>query len=171
MKIFNFPLISSSLGVIVLMVGLTAWPAVQAQSRYIISTDGSEVTDVKTGLIWRRCSAGQVWSGTLCAGGFSVFTHEAALAYASTQTGWRLPNVKELTSLADTTTFNPIATPLSPSPAAINIAAFPGTANTPYWSSTPDVQQSSSAWSVEFNMGAVSSTPRNTAGVLVRLVR
>lgn len=32
-----------------------------AQARYSFSEDGAEVTDSKTGLVWQRCSAGQVW--------------------------------------------------------------------------------------------------------------
>lgn len=148
--------------VVILVMGLTTLAPVQAQSRYAYSTDCSEVTDAQTGLIWRRCSAGQTWSGSTCVGGLTVLTHEGALAYAATQTGgWRLPNVKELRSLVDTSRSSP----------AINPVAFPNTASTTYWSSTPDVQLSSSAWSVEFGLGDVNSTGRNTFGVLVRLVR
>lgn len=161
MKILNPPRISWSLCVLTLVLAWAALLPVQAQSRYTYSTDGSEVTDARTGLIWRRCSAGQTWNGGACTGGITVFTHEAALSYAATQTGWRLPNVKELTSLADTSRTNP----------AIDTVAFPSTPSATYWSSTPDVQLSSSAWSTEFVMGAVNSTARNTFSVLVRLVR
>jgi hypothetical protein len=161
MKILNHAPISWSLCVAALVMGLSTWTPVQAQSRYAYSADGSEVTDAQTGLVWRRCSAGQIWSGTSCVGGLTVLTHEGALAYAATQTGWRLPNIKELTSLVDTSKRSP----------ATDTVAFPGTTSTTYWSSTPDVQLPSSAWGVEFSLGAVNSTPRNTFGVLVRLVR
>jgi len=45
---------------------------------------------------------GQTWAnaGSSCTGTASTYTHEQAPAYAKTQTGWRLPNVKELASLA-----------------------------------------------------------------------
>ena len=33
-------------------------PNTPTQSRYVISTDGNEVTDNTTGLIWRRCAEG-----------------------------------------------------------------------------------------------------------------
>ncbi len=161
MKILNLPSISWSLCVAALGMTLTAWTPAQAQSRYTFSTDGSEVTDTQTGLTWRRCSTGQTWSGTSCVGGLTVLTHEGALAYAATQTGWRLPNIKELRSLVDENKTFP----------SLDTVAFPGTATTAYWSSTPDVQLSSSAWSVDFAQGAVRSTGRNTFGVLVRLVR
>lgn len=144
-----------------LVMGLAAVAPAQAQSRYAYSADGAEVTDAQTGLIWRRCTVGQAWSNGICVGGLTVFRHEEALAHAMTQSGWRLPNVKELTSLVDTSSVRP----------AINGVAFPGTPTALYWSSTPDVQLPSSAWSVDFGMGGVVSTGRNTFGVLVRLVR
>jgi Protein of unknown function (DUF1566) len=161
MKILKLPFISGSLCVAALVMSLTVWTPVQAQSRYAYSADGAEVTDAQTGLVWRRCSAGQTWSGTNCVGGFTVLTHEGALAYAATQTGWRLPNIKELRSLVDENKTFP----------SLDTVAFPGTATAAYWSSTPDVQLSSSAWCVDFAQGAVRSTGRNTFGVLVRLVR
>jgi Protein of unknown function (DUF1566) len=163
----------------VLLMGLTAGLSVQAQSRYTYSANGSEVTDSQTGLIWRRCSAGQSWTGTGCAADSSQtsFTHEAALVYARNQTGWRLPNVKELRSLL-----------LDSSPSSsfsIDAVAFPNIFDTDlngigvYWSSTPNVQQSTSAWAVRFlpvrqnnvpDVGSVSSQLRN-ASLNVRLVR
>lgn len=161
MKILNFITTSWTRGLAILVMSLTALVSVQAQSSYSYSTDGSEVTDSKTGLIWRRCSAGLTWSAGGCVGSFTQYTHESALMYAATQSGWRLPNVKELASLVDTSRLN----------TAIDTTAFPNTAIASYWSSTPDVQQSSSAWSVEFGQGVVNTTGRNTAGVLVRLVR
>jgi hypothetical protein len=156
------PLRTSMLCLAMAMALAALTPAqAQAQSRYAYSADGAEVTDAQTGLIWRRCTAGQTWSNGACAGGLTVFRHEEALAHAMTQTGWRLPNVKELASLVETSSVRP----------AINSVAFPGTPSTAYWSSTPDVQQPSSAWSIEFGMGAVAPLGRSTFGVLARLVR
>lgn len=34
-------------------------------SRYELLNDGKEVRDKKTGLIWQRCSLGQIWDGKL----------------------------------------------------------------------------------------------------------
>lgn len=144
-----------------LVMGLAAVVPAQSQSRYAYSADGAEVTDAQTGLIWRRCTEGQTWMNSTCTGGLTVFGHERALAHAMTQSGWRLPNVKELTSLVDTGSVRP----------AINAAAFPGTPTAVYWSSTPDVQLPTSAWSVDFALGTVATVGRNTLGVLVRLVR
>jgi hypothetical protein len=134
---------------------------------FVISADGSEVTDQKTGLIWRRCSEGMSWNGTICAGSASTYTHEAALTQASTQatsTGvaWRLPNIKELTSIADKTLSNP----------AIDATAFPGTP-TPaaaFWSSSPYASLSGLVWDVDFIDGGVYHSGR-TSPFHVRLVR
>lgn len=139
----------------------------QAQSqlpsplRFAYSADGKEVTDPLSGLTWSRCTVGQAWNGATCVGGLTSFTHEAALAFANTQTGWRIPNVKELASLVDVTRMNP----------SIDLTAFPQTASAWYWSSTPYVQSPSSAWAVDFFTGGVDNRPRTSAGILLRLVK
>ncbi len=136
----------------------------QAQSRYSYSTDGAEVTDSKTGLIWQRCSAGQAWSaGTVtCTGTAATYTHEAALSYAKSQTGWRLPNVKELSSITDKSRNNP----------AIDFTAFPATPSNWFWTSTPYAGDASDAWVVRFGDGVVDDYYgyRDSTGH-VRLVR
>lgn len=140
--------------------------AVPVATRFTYSSDGSEVNDAQTGLIWQRCTAAQVWNNTTstCTGGITLYPHADALAYAKTQTVWRLPNVKELASLVNTTRVSP----------AIDVAAFPGMPSATgvgYWSSTPDVQTPASAWSVDFSgLGAVASQARSSSN-FVRLVR
>ena len=130
------------------------------------TSNGAEVTDTNTGLIWRRCAEGMTWDGvtTTCTGTPSVFTHEAALQRAMAQANssgvsWRLPNVKELASIADKSLSNP----------AINSTAFPGTPTGIFWSSSPFVSIIGSAAVVDFNTGGVGGTPRNSY-YLVRLV-
>ena len=132
---------------------------------FTVSADGQEVTDAKTGLIWRRCAEGMTASGGTCTGTASAFTHEAALTRASTQataTGvaWRLPNVKELSSIADKTLGYP----------AIDQAAFPATPANFFWSSSPYVGSAYSAWYVSFSDGRVNSGYRINS-YYVRLVR
>lgn len=143
-----------------LLVGLCLLGSAQAQSRYTVASSGTEVTDTKTGLTWQRCSAGQSWSGTTCTGSAATYTHEQALAYAKTQTGWRLPTVKELSSLADKSRSNP----------TIDSAAFPATPSDWYWTSSPVVGYSYSAWYVHFNYGYVDYNSRGST-LRVRLVR
>jgi hypothetical protein len=94
-----------------------------------------------------------------CTGTASTFTHEQALQQAQAQNGWRLPNVKELSSLLDRGCQNP----------AIDAVAFPSTPPTLYWSSSPGGDAVHS-WNVRFNDGSVDGTYR-VNNYHVRLVR
>ena len=155
---------------------LAILPVVAAAQPYVISTDGNEVTDLKTGLIWRRCAEGMILSGTTCIATTSAcahastvtpatFTHEEALKCAATisaasQVPWRLPNIKELVSIADKSLSNPAIDPL----------AFPATPVNYFWSSSPFVGYPASAWDVNFSDGFVRSNSRYSSDY-VRLVR
>lgn len=66
---------------------LGIFPVAAFTQSYVVSTDGTEVTDTKTGLIWRRCPEGMTWSGTACTGTVTLFTHEGALQRAAAQAG------------------------------------------------------------------------------------
>ncbi len=107
------------------------------------------VTDTVTNLMWQQCSDGL--SGAGCATGAAVtVTWENAITYCEALslggfTDWRLPNIKELKSIADTTTYSP----------AINITYFPATVSSDYWSSTSYAPNTSNAWNVHFNYGVV----------------
>jgi hypothetical protein len=93
----------------------------RAKDRFIPSADGTEITDTMTGLIWRRCAAGMTWNADAqtCGGAPAGFHWTAALDYAKAhrEGGWRLPNVKELFSIADHERVSP----------AIDDLAFPNT--------------------------------------------
>jgi hypothetical protein len=132
-----------------------SWPTAE---RFVVN--GAEVTDQRTGLVWARCSVGQSWSGSACTGTATTLTHEAALAHAQGQSGWRLPNVKELASLADKGCQSP----------AIDSVAFPNTPSSWYWTSSPYVGDSGYAWYVYFGYGVVGSGGRYSYR-RVRLVR
>jgi hypothetical protein len=144
----------------VLLACLCPVGLVHAQASYTYSANGAEVTDAKTGLTWRRCSEGQSWSGSTCVGSADTFTHEQALAHAKTQSGWRLPNVKELSSLVDSSRVNP----------AIDITAFPATPSAWYWSSSPYAGWAGVAGGVGFGGGQVGFNWRDYLNH-VRLVR
>jgi len=137
----------------------------RAADRFVPSRDGQEVTDTKTGLIWRRCAEGMTFKVNTCTGSYKSYTHEAALKRATqeaTRTGvsWRLPNVKELASIVDRSRQSP----------AIDIKAFPATPSQWFWSSSPYVGSPDLAWGVFFNDGGVSGDHRGDANA-VRLVR
>lgn len=143
---------------LLLLLSLGGMNACQAQNRYAYSSNGAEVTDSRTGLIWRRCYEGSTWSGSTCVGTISNFTHEQALAQAKAQTGWRLPNVKEHSSLVDTSLGDPMVD--------YSVFQFPAGMNGATWSST---SKEAIAWTVGPH-GEIQPTGRNEA-LIVRLVR
>jgi Protein of unknown function (DUF1566) len=135
-----------------------------AQAALTPNAAGDEITDSKTGLIWKRCPEGMVWSVNTCTGTAATYTHEQALARATAQAGaagWRLPNVKELSSIVDASRISP----------AIDTAAFPATPSYYFWTSSPYAGYSSFAWSVNFGYGGVYDGYLRLNTLHVRLVR
>jgi Protein of unknown function (DUF1566) len=135
---------------------------------YVVHGDGT-ATDRRTGLMWKQCREGQTFvagaTGYTCTGTATTATWDAArtLAAASTfasYSDWRLPNVKELQSLAEQCKFNP----------AINDVIFPGANGSVVWSSSPFGYNSSFAWYVNFGFGDAGNALRSVA-YPVRLVR
>lgn len=112
---------------------------VAPNNRFEVSDN--EVKDLKTGLVWQRCSVGQVWDGSTCVGSPSKYNWAEALALTDAQ--WRLPNIKELFSIVETSCYQP----------AINAAVFPNTASDKYWSSSKDHQSTVSSLGVVFDEG------------------
>ena len=108
------------------------------------------VVDRLTGLTWRRCLEGQVWNGSACTGAIQSYAHEAALSRARNQMGWRLPNVKELSSLVDRP---------RPDPALYN-SYFPLVGNPWLWSTSSEVANALNAWSMSTS-GGVTTTNRS----------
>lgn len=146
---------------------LSIMPIAASAQHYVISTDGSEVTDQNTFLIWKRCAEGMDFLGDTCTGSASTFTHEAALRHAkaqadSTGIAWRLPNVKELASIYDLSLYN----------RAIDEIVFPATPYAGFWSSTPYTYNNPYAYGVffdrRFSLGYVE---RESPYMHVRLVR
>lgn len=88
-----------------------------SSSRYSFNANGSEVTDSTTGLTWKRCAEGMSWDGSICNGTAAVFSAVSALTHAASNTGWKVPNLKELASIIDDTRSYP----------SINLTAFPAT--------------------------------------------
>jgi Protein of unknown function (DUF1566) len=134
-----------------------------AHAAFTPNAAGDEITDSKTGLIWKRCPEGMVWTVNTCTGAAATYTHEQALARATAQAGtagWRLPNVKELSSIVDASRINP----------AIDTTAFPATPTVWFWSSSPYARYSGYTWGIYFDYGHVGDRGRVGAYPL-RLVR
>jgi hypothetical protein len=142
-------------------------------SRYTNHNDGT-VTDIKTGLMWKQCSEGL--SGDNCsAGTATTHTYKDAIEHAGRVTfaghsDWRLPNIKELASLAAYDRYKP----------AINSTFFPNTPfifvftssgyKSSFWSSSPDANVPNYAMKLHFSNGNDGNNPRNES-LYVRLVR
>lgn len=107
--------------------------------------EGPQVRDTHTGLVWARCSVGQHWDGSACAGRAHEMTYAQALEYARRQPGWDLPDVQALASLVDRACAFP----------AIDSAAFPNTVSGRFWSATASAGRVNSAWGVGFDHGDV----------------
>jgi len=145
--------------------------AVTPKADFIDHGDGT-VTHSKTGLMWKKCSEGL--SGTTCGTGAAItYTWQSGFQAAQVLnqnvgyagfTDWRLPNIKELTSIVEEQCNNP----------ASNVAIFPVTISNAYWSSTPYALIAASGgtgvWVVNFVTGNIDGSAKN-ANHYVRLVR
>ncbi|MGB4116362.1 MAG: DUF1566 domain-containing protein [Polaromonas sp.] len=129
------------------------------------SPAGSEITDSKTGLIWRRCSEGMTWKKSTCAGQATYSNQAQAVALAKAQAtqdqAWRLPTLKELNSIL-------AVRESEPGKAAIDPVAFPNTRIARYWTSTS--VGPSYYMVVGFGEGHSGEGERNSPGA-TRLVR
>ncbi|PAT35892.1 DUF1566 domain-containing protein [Vandammella animalimorsus] len=131
------------------------------QFEVVPESHGAEVRDTATGLVWRRCSEGQSWSGTSCVGTFSRMTYDEAMAHAEGQPDGRLPSLKELQTLVNRDCTNP----------AIDTDTFPNTPGTWYWTRTPYAGSSADAWIVGFSEGGFADYYYQNFRGAVRLVR
>jgi hypothetical protein len=134
--------------------------------RFIINTDGT-VSDTQTGLMWQRCSYGQVYNTqtNLCDGSTPALNWQEALRGALNDTtadynDWQVPNIKELASILEHSCTEP----------SINETVFFATKLQNYWSNTSGVSTMSSAWVYQFDSG-LNSLHAKTSNVYLRLVR
>lgn len=124
--------------------------------RYQLLAGGAEVRDVQTGLVWQRCSVGQSWNGSMCAGEAQKFNFDEAQAQAGN--GWRVPTARELHSLIQCSTGFKDTEDLKDGKGRVpdtcndgsnrsmlNITAFPNTPSMLYWTSSPLVGYSDRA--------------------------
>lgn len=141
-------------------------------SRYqvVANTQGAEILDLETRLIWQRCSVGQSWSGTQCQGeaqllDWSGALKQVAIANAgktSTQSvlAWRVPNIRELHSLVEDACLD----------SSINYNIFPNTPPQLYWSSSPSATKPTQAWYLDFSQGFFREAAKSQT-YSIRLVR
>ena len=136
-----------------------------AQERYTASADNQEVIDGKTGLIWRRCAEGMNWKGKTCTGQAVFVTQGDAVARAKASVSpgqeWRLPSMKELSSIV-------AVREADVGKAAIDPVAFPATPVARFWSSSS--VGTGYFMYVAFSEGSAGEAARNAPGA-IRLVR
>lgn len=144
------------------------------------NADGT-ITDNCTNLMWKKCSEGL--SGATCGtGSASTMTWENGLALCEatalcndntfaadgdcSENGgvkyndWRLPNINELLSIVNYSTYSP----------SINTTYFPATVSNGYWTSTTYAYDTSNAWNVYFYFGSTYGDNK-TSSYRVRCVR
>ena len=131
--------------------------------RYTVNGDGT-ITDNKTNLMWKRCTEGL--SGSACTiGSATTYNWQQALDLANNSSfagfsDWRLPNIKELRSIAAYDRYSP----------TINSTIFPNTTTSWFWSSSPNASNSDYVWRLDFNNGNDLNDNRDYNDY-VRLVR
>jgi hypothetical protein len=157
----------------------SAIPAATPTAHFTDHGNGT-VTHIPTGLMWMRCSLGQTWNDGVCTGPEETFTWQDALNAADSlndaggfagHVDWRLPNRHELLSIIEWRCWLP----------AVNLAVFPGTSPSPFWTSTPGAMYDGSygakpnhafaAWFVDFVTGYSDFADKSYYEYKVRLVR
>ncbi|MCF8210296.1 MAG: protein kinase [Rhodoferax sp.] len=128
--------------------------------RYEILAEGTQVRDLKTGLIWQRCEVGKKWNGSTCVGQGGSFTFKSALQRAGN--GWHVPDIDQLKTLLTAEKVDGLN---------INPQAFPNSSSR-FWSGSPYASDSNVAWVVYFDIYHTGGVNHNRSlGLAVRLVR
>lgn len=137
------------------------------QQDFVPQGDGT-VLDKRTGLQWMRCSVGQSWTGTTCSGKPDKYEWQQANGLHSDFAGhsdWRLPTRFELETLVycssgkdkgrdgEAKQFDLNGCAGKHQWPTIVQTAFPNTADTLYWSASPDSSDTGNAWFVYFGDG------------------
>lgn len=140
-----------------------AIPLATPSSQFTVNGNGT-VTHLKTGLTWMKCSLGQTWNGSTCTGSITIQDWQAALVSAENTSfagfsDWRLPNLKELTSINELACAYP----------SINETLFPATSTLFYWSSSSAIS-SDEVWIVSFGNSNAIQDPKSIS-LPARLVR
>mgnify|MGYP001197297956 CR=1 FL=1 len=116
------------------------------------------ISDKTTGLMWQRCFVGL--SGEDCKSGeLALMSWPAALQYAEKLNSnggfagyrnWRVPNIKELVSIAEVQCVDP----------ALNAALFPSAPGVRVWSSSPYNLYPHYSWFFDFKDFTTSNLER-----------
>jgi len=126
-------------------------------SSFVDNHDGT-ITDTNTGLMWQKCSMGQVYNSdtNACEGPVSTYHWDQAFAEAENlelagYSDWRLPNRNELQSIVDYSLSNP----------AINGTYFGMGTSLVYWTSSSSPAPGYQAYNIFFGNGLVSQSRKD----------
>jgi hypothetical protein len=168
-----------------------AW---QKESDFVFLPDGV-VRDEARKFEWMRCSIGQTWNGSTCAGKALQFTYEEAQELPvnirksggfAKKMNWRLPKPRELHNLIycnqgftdyfdkvedDGASFKNKCAGESFLRPTIHQGIFPRTQPSWYWSATPRWGPTYDVWVVNFNFGYLDTNHRYSRQGFVRLIR
>ena len=138
---------------------------ISAPEENFIQFNNGQLLHLSTNLIWMRCAIGQIWDGNTCTGEAEPYTWKQALALSvgyefNASTNWRLPNIKELSSITERSCTRP----------SVDTDLFPATPPDDFWTSTPSMNDPERAWVVAFFNSSNSLKEKNRT-VFVRLVR
>ena len=131
-------------------------------------TSSPVIIDKQSGLMWARCETGKTWDPQYeCIGTAALKNWQETLAHIESTdsylgyAGWRVPNVKELTSIVERRCLEP----------SLNSDVFASGQATILWTNSPiDSNSTSSVWTVDFAAGTTQTvTPTSSYGF--RLVR
>lgn len=78
-------------------------PLTRPDDRYqaVDGSNGAQVKDTQTGLVWQRCVLGQTWDGNTCTGNVTPQDFSTATKAAAGAKPWRLPTQAELDGLIE----------------------------------------------------------------------
>lgn len=133
-------------------------------SDFTVHSDGT-VTHHTTSLMWSRCAVGQQGQEDRCRGRADNLTWQQAVDVASLSelgghNDWRLPTMRELSSILDQSCRSP----------SINLTVFPDASSSWFWSASSYAYDQSLKWSIFFDIGYQDYTgPHHPSNV--RLVR
>ncbi len=116
----------------------------------LLDNNNGTVTDLASGLIWQQSTdpTSLTWDNAI--------TYCGNLNLASSNS-WRLPMVKELSSIVDVRITNP----------SIDTNVFPDTISTYYWAANEDSNDNTKAWIVLFDSVFITTSSKT----LPRLAR
>jgi hypothetical protein len=134
-------------------------PVTPADAQFSVSADGTIAIDSATGLVWQRfllpnpCpldadgGVGCTWpdSQTYC-------QSLNGIALGGISSGWRVPSLVELLSLASYAGMTP----------TIDTSIFPGTPLASFWTNTTDSLDTAQAWGLSFNTALNATAPLGT---------